>query len=1170
MRKTFLVTPLMAILATGALYSQEIDGTITGRVTGPDNNPLQGVRVAITSPSLLSPRNARTDANGSFRVPILPPGQYSLTYSLDGYISRRSSVTLIAGTTINASAKMQSITAQSATVEITADASGQDFIQIDKTDTSVQTSFTAQRMNEIIGSAITDIATLTPGIDGTFGGNGNAGFNIRGGLGRGNKTLQDGQVVNDALLGTTFNLGLVVEDAIESIAIVTSPLNAKLGNTDGGLISITTKKGTNAFSGSLRVSPSRNGNLWSAQPATYANRNGYRANANNPNDDNMTRSWLFTLRGPIVPGYLTFSYSGTINPSTLNVGTFNSGGVAFANEWQNANIADYQRRVGTFFQTSDGYIIRKAEWYSLDNKDAQYISGTESKSNQFNLYLQVNPDHQLSYYYAQTNSFQVTNGSFQMLEASDEFGLNQIARNWNMIYKGIFGASGILTASYGRSSAFRDQPKAGRDSVQNVFWATYFPKDGIFANENVNNYLGSGIIDLVWARSEPTRSQDVQSAYGNSLGLDSQGSDGSTSTTLNLEYNHILEFKGTHMIDAGVKRVEATAPAIPTGAMRLASPVGRISNTLLNSDVRHPNGSIGNAAAYRGKYIVFNVLNSTINDLEPQAVGRPNYQGNYLNGDELVWLPNATTGIGSLNPNLPIDAGRYLPWLQEMFPSSEDATGAVYSNTTSYFINDMWTINNNHSVMLGLRADQYDVGGEFNTVFKYIKFSPRFEYKFDPFGDQKHLFAISYAHLHQMPNLGLYWPFIDTKYGGTSQKLWSKGAPGYQLVDEADILNPSNYEVNMRQSTINGKLDNRIEDGFQPPTSREYSIWYRRAFTNGGTWKISFVMRDWYNLYDFFPDEVYSYGGVNRMRMVLKNTDEFRRTYSGLEVQWDTPITRKISFGGNYTYGRLLANQSSAGATTTAPGSPTSSQTLQMPAYFDRMYQQLLDRPEGYGIGGYTWGSGRDMWAPTVKTNNEFNLTWYLAFNFTQGKVRSTLTLNGTYAGAAFVYDSIATRVGYDVIQGINSNNGATPSLGGFTMAYGHTIRVNEYTAANTMTTGNLRYTLEMPIVRKLSWTVQGTIGNVFNHRPKSYTAPGVGTSSQTSQLSLSGNVSYPATTHTPFPLTGASATNNPTNYDTFVHRYGYVLDGNVQSYYTGRSSSLSYRTISLSTGLRF
>jgi len=1176
MRKNILVTPLMAVLAASVLHAQDTDGVMTGKVTGPDNNPLQGVRVTITSPSLLGARNARTDANGSFRVPLLPPGEYSITYVLDGYITRRMTVLLNAGTTINAGTKLQSIQAKAATVEITAE-SADLFLQIDKTDTTVQTSFTSERMNEIVGREIRNIATLTPGTSGASSmTSGQANFLIRGGMGRGNKTLQDGQMINDASLGILYDSSMTVEDMIESVAIVQSPLNAKLGNTDGGIISITTKKGTNAFQGSLRYSGSRGlGSMWRSQQVNYPDRRGAANSPGIQGNDTLSKSWEFTLRGPIIPNHLTFAYGGTINPSTMTPNLYRSlngqTSLAFAPEW-NRTDAEWNHRKGTWYLDTGRYgnngdVIRKSDWGSLTSADATYVSGRESASNTFNLYWQVTPNHQLSYYNMQSRTISTVNGAFQFGESFNDNGLNTTVNGWNISYKGVIGSSGVLDARYGKSSNYREQPYAGKTAIQLILWPTYGARNGNREDTNFDNYLGNGIIDLAWNR------YDATAAYRNPAsmfikGYDNSGDQGGGVTSMNLNYQHILEFKGTHIIDLGFNRESPEAPAVPTNAEKMVSPVGLIDRNLLQSDVRNIYGlPTANASAYRGKYIVFNVKNTMISHLEPQALGRPLYGTGDVLVDDYIWQGWQTPdSIGTFHPQLRNQMGGrifsvspyawegFLPYMRLDFTASDNAAGAVYTNTNSFYINDMWTITNNHSVMLGIRVDQLDLKGDSKTVFKYTKLTPRFEYKFDPFGDQKHLFSFSYAQFHQMANLGLYWPFVDTKFGGRWQKLWSVGQPGYQLVDEADLLNPDNYEVDMVLPTYNPSLDNKIEKGFEPPTSTEYSFWYRRAFENGGSLKVTFMMRGYDNLYDFYMDEPYFYGSTYRLKTLLKNTKDFNRNYSGVELQWDAPITRKIAFGGHYTYARLMHNQTNYGTSANAPTSTTQATIpLQSPAYFDKMFEPLVNN----FIAGYAFGSARDMWAPTLRQNQEFNLVWYITLNLSQGKARSTLALQGGWSGATFLYDTITTRVGYEVIKNINSYPSERGNAGS-AMVDSQMVRVNEYTGTNSLNTGNLRYTLTLPLTGKLSWFLNSTITNLFLHKNKNFGVPG-------GNSSTSGN----AETYIPFAIpSGPSTWVAATNPDTSLLRNGYYVNGNVASAYSGRAGDA--RSISLSTGLRF
>jgi len=126
---------------------------LAGRVTADrDGRPLEGAKLLLESPALLTPREAATDADGRFRIPLLPGGQYSITYTLDGYVSRRVAMRLVAGQVANASAKLKATDANGAKGE-TIDTSVQfpARAQFDKTETVVQTVYSSDFLESVFG-----------------------------------------------------------------------------------------------------------------------------------------------------------------------------------------------------------------------------------------------------------------------------------------------------------------------------------------------------------------------------------------------------------------------------------------------------------------------------------------------------------------------------------------------------------------------------------------------------------------------------------------------------------------------------------------------------------------------------------------------------------------------------------------------------------------------------------------------------------------------------------------------------------------------------------------------------------------------------------------------------------------------------------------------------------
>ncbi|HEX6160262.1 MAG TPA: carboxypeptidase-like regulatory domain-containing protein, partial [Thermoanaerobaculia bacterium] len=62
-------------------------GTITGIVSSQDTAPLPGVTVTASSPALQDTREAVTDVNGVYFLRALPPGAYTVQFTLTGFQS---------------------------------------------------------------------------------------------------------------------------------------------------------------------------------------------------------------------------------------------------------------------------------------------------------------------------------------------------------------------------------------------------------------------------------------------------------------------------------------------------------------------------------------------------------------------------------------------------------------------------------------------------------------------------------------------------------------------------------------------------------------------------------------------------------------------------------------------------------------------------------------------------------------------------------------------------------------------------------------------------------------------------------------------------------------------------------------------------------------------------
>ena len=80
------VRALLVVLFVGCtapLVAQQT-GAISGKVTASDGSVLPGVTVEARSDVLPGPRVTTTGSDGSYQLPQLPPGDYTVKFTLSG------------------------------------------------------------------------------------------------------------------------------------------------------------------------------------------------------------------------------------------------------------------------------------------------------------------------------------------------------------------------------------------------------------------------------------------------------------------------------------------------------------------------------------------------------------------------------------------------------------------------------------------------------------------------------------------------------------------------------------------------------------------------------------------------------------------------------------------------------------------------------------------------------------------------------------------------------------------------------------------------------------------------------------------------------------------------------------------------------------------------------
>lgn len=235
-----VIAVFLFTLVPTALFAQGTTGALTGDVTQA-GSVLPGVSVTIKSPNLLGTRTTVTNENGSYNFSAIPPGEYSVTFTLEGMqtVTKKGMVNLAQTSRVDAALKMSAVS-EAITVTATSPA-------VMET-TQVETNFKQANINRLpIARAPVNQLLLTPGVT-----NGINGPVISGGFSYDNLYLVNGAVVNENLRGQPH--ALYIEDAIQETTVIHGAISAEYGRFTGGVVSSITKSGGNEFSGSIRDS----------------------------------------------------------------------------------------------------------------------------------------------------------------------------------------------------------------------------------------------------------------------------------------------------------------------------------------------------------------------------------------------------------------------------------------------------------------------------------------------------------------------------------------------------------------------------------------------------------------------------------------------------------------------------------------------------------------------------------------------------------------------------------------------------------------------------------------------------------------------------------------------------------------------------------------------------
>ena len=239
-----LLAMLFAMGIAASTFAQGVQtGTIRGTVKDQQGLAVPGTTITATSPALQGSRSVVSDGQGQFTINALPPGTYTVKFTLSGFNEVTRTLTLPLGIVIEQNATIQPAGVTEA-VQVTA-----------PIPTPIATSIVGANLkHEEIEALATPrtlegIATLSPGVTENSSNSGQ--IVVNGAMAFDNIFMINGVDVNDNLFAQPQNL--FIEDAIEETQVLTAGISAEYGRFTGGVVNAITKSGGNSFSGSGRV-----------------------------------------------------------------------------------------------------------------------------------------------------------------------------------------------------------------------------------------------------------------------------------------------------------------------------------------------------------------------------------------------------------------------------------------------------------------------------------------------------------------------------------------------------------------------------------------------------------------------------------------------------------------------------------------------------------------------------------------------------------------------------------------------------------------------------------------------------------------------------------------------------------------------------------------------------
>lgn len=292
--KTILLTLSSLLIFSMVTFAQQDTGQINGVVKDPNGAVVAGATVKATNANTGATRTTTTNSEGYFVLVSLLPAEYSVTVSSTGFkdFATKTLVSVGGVSTVNIQLNIQG---NVDVVDVVAGTGG--IAEVDTTTQSQSTAITQRDIQKLptgdrdpynLVQLAGNVSTADPEGRG-------AGVSINGQRSASTAILLDG--AENAATFTQTVSQTVPQDAVGEFRVLTSNFSAEFGRASGGVVNVSTKSGTNKFTGSV-FEYNRN---------SYLSSNGYDNNARGIDRPHYNRNQFGgTVSGPIIKDKLLY------------------------------------------------------------------------------------------------------------------------------------------------------------------------------------------------------------------------------------------------------------------------------------------------------------------------------------------------------------------------------------------------------------------------------------------------------------------------------------------------------------------------------------------------------------------------------------------------------------------------------------------------------------------------------------------------------------------------------------------------------------------------------------------------------------------------------------------------------------------------------------------------